>query len=791
MLLSDAVFLERVNRVRDVIRRDPHTDAIVVTCPKDLLWLTGLVTAGKPAVHCAVISDSKDVYVVTRELEMTNVRFRSPSYRHIVSVSYVDGDDHVEILCNTVSPFRKIAIDSSHISAWVIHKLERCMQARSSHRITMLNVSPIAHLRLVKDECELQAMKRSSEAAARMVRSVVDRIKVGMSEAEVAQIASQTRCEEGANSTTYPIFIHSGDRRGQLGHCPADAGVIISNRQLVFVEFGASHAQYHGARMHTVFTGRRLDLPPAVVRAERAVEEALTRMQFASAGGCTGGSVAQAGLSALSELQLEGWEPPSRMGYSIGLSQGEVDWGEVNTITVAIADARVIPAGATLHLIPYVKHPSYGTVGFSKCVLVGDARGRGVDLAADCDPLPPAISCVGTDDDRLDKWLGRRVRAELSGSGLVDDPPTPLVSCSTDFSRSLCNVGSLLIKDESCRGRWGDGMSSFKMLGGSYAVFRVVQEALMCPIGSTWDRVRFAGNQRKRALTIYTATDGNHGAAVAWAAGELGQSAKVFMPKGSSKHRVERVESLGGHVVVTDLSYDDTVMLAAQECGRCSTGVLVQDTESPTAELTSGGTRVDTLWACKAGYTCMCNEIIEQLKDMDRIPSHVLIQVGVGSLAAAVVECLRDEWADNTRFICVEPPEAACLHESIVAGSPVSVSDNKPVFSAGLACHTVSESAWQVLKRSCDASVVSPAHLTQSAMMTLRDRGLCRSGDSGAAVPIGALMGLTDRERNLVGITDDSVVMCINTEGPMGEQTPVTTADDKCRTSTNMNRSRL
>lgn len=61
-----------------------------------------------------------------------------------------------------------------------------------------------------------------------------------------------------------------------------------------------------------------------------------------------------------------------------------------------------------------------------------------------------------------------------------------------------------------------------------------------------------------------TATDGNHGRGVAWAAEQLGLRAVVYMPKGSSPVRAQNIRRHGAECTITELNYDDTVRLAAK-----------------------------------------------------------------------------------------------------------------------------------------------------------------------------------------------------------------------------------
>ncbi|MCK5826732.1 MAG: diaminopropionate ammonia-lyase, partial [Desulfuromusa sp.] len=267
--------------------------------------------------------------------------------------------------------------------------------------------------------------------------------------------------------------------------------------------------------------------------------------------------------------------------------------------------------------------------------------------------------------------------------------PTNLVRLS-QLAQSW-GVGEILVKDESTRFSLG----AFKVLGGSYAVAKLLCQQLKLDMDAIdfdyllSDEVR----QRIGQITLTTATDGNHGRAIAWAAEQLKQQAVVYMPKGSVSSRVENIRSHGAHVEVTDLNYDDTVRLArrlAEENG----WHVIQDTAW------EGYTDIPR-WIMQ-GYLTMCAEAVAQMLQAGIYrPTHVFVQAGVGSLAAAMVGYLLNKFPDNPpRFIIMEPANAACILVSAAVGDglPHVVGGDLNTIMAGLACGEPSLSAWEILR---------------------------------------------------------------------------------------------
>lgn len=138
--------------------------------------------------------------------------------------------------------------------------------------------------------------------------------------------------------------------------------------------------------------------------------------------------------------------------------------------------------------------------------------------------------------------------------------PTPLVRL--DGLAEALGVKAVFVKDESRR----FGLNAFKGLGAIYAFTRWY--------ATSWDWIprpphlrTFSPSPvrgRLSGMVFVTATDGNHGKGVAWAAGQLGCRAYVYMPKGSSELRAQAIRDAGrAEVRIMDVGYDDAVRHAA------------------------------------------------------------------------------------------------------------------------------------------------------------------------------------------------------------------------------------
>ena len=225
---------------------------------------------------------------------------------------------------------------------------------------------------------------------------------------------------------------------------------------------------------------------------------------------------------------------------------------------------------------------------------------------------------------------------------------TPLARL--DGMAAHLGLGSLCVKDESYR----FGLNAFKVLGGSFAMARYIAGELGRDVSElSYDYLTSPDFRRDFGqATFFTATDGNHGRGVAWAANKLGQKAVVHMPKGSAKSRFDNIAREGAQVTIEEVNYDDCVRMAAAEAARTENGVVVQDTAWE-------GYEEIPSWIMQ-GYGTMAGEAAEQLGEK---PTHVFVQAGVGSLAGAVVGCFASLYPDNPpKFVVMEARSADCLY---------------------------------------------------------------------------------------------------------------------------------
>ena len=372
----------------------------------------------------------------------------------------------------------------------------------------------------------------------------------------------------------------------------------------------------------------------------------------------------------------------------------------------------------------------------------------------------------GSDDKFLDLMSEENVtKANEFHKSFPQYSVTPLQKLSA--LASYLGVKGIYCKDESYR----FGLSAFNVLGGSYAMGRYIAKELGRDISQLPYNVLSSDKLREEfgQATFFTATDGNHGRGVAWAAKRLGQKAVVRMPKGTTKTRFDNIAKEGAEVTIEEVNYDDCVRMAAAEAAKTEHGIIVQDTAW-------AGYEEIPSWIMQ-GYGTLVLEADKQLKEngVDR-PTHVFVQAGVGSLAGAVVGYFAHKYKENPPVMVVcEASAADCLYRSAVQadGNLVNVTGDLQTIMAGLACGEGNTIGWDILKNHVTVFASCPdwmsAKATRIYANPLENDPHIISGESGS-VPLGlAYTALHDEDakdlKEALKLDENSNILVISTEG--------------------------
>jgi len=316
--------------------------------------------------------------------------------------------------------------------------------------------------------------------------------------------------------------------------------------------------------------------------------------------------------------------------------------------------------------------------------------------------------------------------------------PTPLLLL--DKLSTELKLKRIFYKDESKRFH----LKSFKALGGSYAVEKITK-----------------GNKE---IVISTATAGNHGRSVAWGSKKLGLKCKIFISEYVSEARAEAMRGFGADVIRVKGNYEDSLNECIKQSNQ-NNWQIVQDVAWKNYMLVPKLTM--------AGYSVMMKEISEQINNQK--VSHIILQAGVGGMAAAMVAGLARYLNHVPQIIIVEPDSAACVLASINTGKIEKISIEKESIMGGMSCGEVSLVPWQILKKSVNYCVTVSDDYISKTIKYLANCELSYEkiiGGECSTPGIISLIGLCNdaKIRKKINLNEDSNVLLFGCEGDADEK---------------------
>ncbi len=315
---------------------------------------------------------------------------------------------------------------------------------------------------------------------------------------------------------------------------------------------------------------------------------------------------------------------------------------------------------------------------------------------------------------------------------------TPLIELNK-LSREL-NLKKIFYKDESQR----FDLKSFKALGGAYAVEKISED--------------------NKEIVVATATAGNHGRSVAWGAKRLGLRCKIFISENVTQSRAKAMTDLGADVIKIKGNYENSLI----ECIKQSTEnnwQIIQDVAWKKYLIVPRYTM--------AGYTVMMKEIVEQI-GQNKI-SHIILQAGVGGMAAAMIAGVAKYLKNSPIIIIVEPDSAACVLESIRSGRLEKIDIQRESLMGGMSCGEVSLVPWEILQNSVKYCISLPDDDIAKTMKLLGKASFSDqkiiAGENSAPGVIGLIASCESKKiKEKLKLNSESIVLLIGCEGDTDEE---------------------
>ncbi|MGB3492698.1 MAG: M24 family metallopeptidase [Elainellaceae cyanobacterium] len=355
---------EYERRLYDLRRRmgKRGVEALIVTDPEGLHYLTTYQTIGYYYFQALVVPLDGDPFMVIRLLEDSNVQSRT-WIEH--SRPYMDTENPIEKLYHSLEEFglskKRIGYDRNGYFFRVFeqdHLFELCSEA------TFIPCSGLVEEgRLIKSDYEIDLMKKAAIATEAGMTSGIAATEAGVTENDVAAEIHHAMFKAGGEYPALSPFVASGPRC-LIGHATWE-GRQIEPGDCVMLEIGGCVQRYHTAMMRTVYIGT----PPKPLKdAEAIVLEAVQASIDTIKPGITAAKADAVNRSIIASNSI-GAGQATRSGYSIGIGFAP-DWGEGHILSLQPTETRLLEPNMTFHLIPWIQIPGVGVMALSETIRV-------------------------------------------------------------------------------------------------------------------------------------------------------------------------------------------------------------------------------------------------------------------------------------------------------------------------------------------------------------------------------------------------------------------------------------
>ena len=356
--------IEYERRVKALRQRmaDRDLDAVIVTTPENICYLTGFESPGHYYFNAVIVPLEGESFAVPRRLEDSGMEVytwleeRRP---------YEDSEDPMTKLADALAEFgltgKRLGYEKD---CWFFTAAQQERLFAQRTETQFVDCSGIVEAgRLIKSEYEIALMKRAARTTAAGMQAGIDAIQAGVTEGDVAAEIHYALIKAGSEWPSISPFIASGER-GAIGHATWTDRVIQPGEP-VFLEIAGCLKRYHAATMRTVFVG---EPDPSVREGEQLVQEAMNACLETVRAGILAEDVHAAAQAIITSSRL-GVQHSSRSGYSIGIGLPP-DWGEGQILSLQADEPRLLQPNMTFHLIPWAQIEGKGGIGFSETIRV-------------------------------------------------------------------------------------------------------------------------------------------------------------------------------------------------------------------------------------------------------------------------------------------------------------------------------------------------------------------------------------------------------------------------------------
>jgi len=321
-------------------------DAVVITDPENLMYLTDYQTTGYSFFQALVVPLDGEPFMITRELEATNVYHRTWLE---IARPYPDTGDAIQMLVQSFREFglkgKCIGYERNSYFFPAYHQDAIHTTFTDGKLIDCFGI--VEEGRICKSPAEIEVMKRAARATEAGMRAGIESVRAGVSENEIAAEISSAMFKAGGEAPAVMPYVVSGPR-AMIGHATWE-GRIVQPGEHVFLEVGGCYRRYHTAMMRTVVLDQLSD---SMYKAQERMKMALNEIHKAIRPGLTVSDADNLMRQIITDNDV-GARLITRSGYSIGIAFPP-SWDEGYMISLKQGNSAYLREGMTFHLIPWM-----------------------------------------------------------------------------------------------------------------------------------------------------------------------------------------------------------------------------------------------------------------------------------------------------------------------------------------------------------------------------------------------------------------------------------------------------
>jgi len=330
-------------------------DAVIITDPENLMYLTDYQTTGYSFFQALVVPLDDEPFMITRMMEESNVVARTWLE---LTRPYSDTGDAVQMLVESLREFglskKVLGYERNSYFLPAYHQDQIHTTFTDGRLMDCFGI--VEQGRATKSEFEIDVMRKSAIAAKAGMLAGLDAVQPGITENEIGAAISQAMFKAGGEAPAVMPYVTSGPR-SMIGHATWE-GRTVQPGEHVFLEVGGCYRRYHTALMRTAICG---DMNKAMLEAQEIMKHALRRVREELRPGLTVSDVDNLVRTIITENEV-GAKLITRSGYSIGIAFPP-SWDEGYIISLKQGDSRVLQPGMTFHIIPWM----WGVEGTKTC----------------------------------------------------------------------------------------------------------------------------------------------------------------------------------------------------------------------------------------------------------------------------------------------------------------------------------------------------------------------------------------------------------------------------------------